>query len=147
MTTMNTTVRRSRIVSSSSLRKTVMIVFTQCPPLLRPVSARAIPSRAPGTSDLVNLHRAHEARLRVDHRGRPRGLAFTQSTDSGQTFAAPIVVPGSADPALGDNGSPQGLLMKRLAVNEAGAIAVVNSTFSRGKTSHIWLLRGQSAGR
>ncbi len=41
----------------------------------------------------------------------------------------------------------QGLLMRKLAVNGAGAVAVVNSTFKRNQTSHIWLFRGQVAGR
>jgi hypothetical protein len=77
---------------------------------------------------------------------RPRGLGFTVSRDAGRTFASPAVLPGSADPALGHNGSRQGLLMRKLAVNAAGAIAVVNSTFQRSKTSHVWLFRGHRAG-
>jgi hypothetical protein len=32
--------------------------------------------------------------------------------------------------------------MRKLAVNAAGAIAVVNSTFKRGERSHVWLFRG-----
>ena len=77
----------------------------------------------------------------------PRGLGFTYSHDGGRTFASPSVVPGSVDPALGVNGSQQGLLMRKLAVNGAGAVAVVNSTFRLSQTSHIWLFRGQAAGR
>ena len=80
-------------------------------------------------------------------RRRPRGLGFTVSRDAGRTFASPSVIPGSADPALGYNGSRQGLLMRKLAVNAAGAIAVVNSTFQRSETSHVWLFRGHRAGR
>ncbi len=41
----------------------------------------------------------------------------------------------------------EGLLMRKLAVNRVGAVAVVNSTFKRNQTSHIWLFRGQAAGR
>ena len=78
---------------------------------------------------------------------RPQGLGFTYSSDGGRTFASPSVVPGSADPALGFSGGQQGLLMEKLAVNEAGSIAVVNSTFKRNERSHIWLFRGQAAGR
>ncbi|MFQ5936320.1 MAG: sialidase family protein [Acidiferrobacterales bacterium] len=74
--------------------------------------------------------------------GRPRGLGFTASSDAGRTFAPPLIVPGSADPALGHNGSRQGSLMRKLAVNAAGAIAIVNSTFKRGERSHVWLFRG-----
>ena len=77
----------------------------------------------------------------------PRGLGLTYSSDGGRTFAAPSVIPGSVDPALGTNGSQQGLLMRKLAVNRAGTVAVVNSTFKRNQTSHIWLFRGQVAGR
>jgi hypothetical protein len=41
----------------------------------------------------------------------------------------------------------QGLLMDKLAVNESGAVAVVNSTFQRNEASHVWLIRGQATGR
>jgi hypothetical protein len=82
-----------------------------------------------------------------DRGGRPRGLGFTVSRDAGRTFASPSVVPGSADPALGHNGSRQGLLMRKLAVNAAGAIAVVNSTFKGGERSHVWLFRGHRTER
>jgi len=74
---------------------------------------------------------------------RPRGLAYASSHDGGATFSAPAVVPGSADPSLGFNGSQQGLLMEKLAVNDAGHLAVVNSTFDRGNASRVWLYRGQ----
>ena len=80
-------------------------------------------------------------------RNYPRGLGMTYSSDGGRTFASPSVIPGSVDPALGTNGSQQGLLMRKLAVNGAGTVAVVNSTFKRNQTSHIWLFRGQVAGR
>ena len=82
-----------------------------------------------------------------DRRDRSRGLGFTVSRDAGRTFELPLVVPRSADSALGYNGSRQGLLMRKLAVNAAGAIAVVNSTFKRGESSHVWLFRGHRAGR
>jgi hypothetical protein len=81
-----------------------------------------------------------------DRKARPRGLGFTVSRDAGRTFASPSVVPGSADPALGDSGGRQGLLMRKLDVNRAGAIAVVTSTFKRNKASHVWLFRGHRIG-
>ncbi len=81
-----------------------------------------------------------------DRREWPRGLGFTVSRDAGQTFAPSSMVPGSADTVLGHNGSRQGLLMRKLAVNAAGTIAIVNSTFERGKRSHVWLFRGHRAG-
>ena len=78
---------------------------------------------------------------------RPRGLAYTTSSDGGDTFDAPSVVPGSADPTHGFNGSQQGLLMEKLATNATGGLAVVNSTFDRGNESHVWLYRGQTSDR
>jgi hypothetical protein len=75
--------------------------------------------------------------------GRPRGLGVTASTDGGATFAAPSIVPGTGDPRDGFNGSQQGLLMRKLAVNASGAIAVVNSTFQAAGRSRVQLFRGQ----
>ncbi|MDH3284860.1 MAG: glycoside hydrolase [Acidobacteriota bacterium] len=77
-----------------------------------------------------------------ERNARPSGLAFTMSTNAGRTFAPASSVPGAADPSLGHNGSRQGLLMKKLAVNAKGAIAVVNSTFKSREKSRIWLFRG-----
>jgi hypothetical protein len=77
-------------------------------------------------------------------RGRPVGLGMTRSTDGGTSFESPQLVPGSADPALGFNGSQQGLLMNKLAVNRRGALAVVNSTFRHNDSSTIWLYRGHT---
>jgi hypothetical protein len=51
------------------------------------------------------------------------------------------------DPALGVNGSQQGLLMRKLAVNGAADVAIVNSTFKRDQSSSIWLIRGRVAER
>lgn len=78
---------------------------------------------------------------------RSRGLGLSYSDNGGRSFAPPSQVPGSADPELGFNGSQQGLLMRKLAVNDAGAIAVVNSAFNPGKSSHVWLFRGQATSR
>jgi len=77
-------------------------------------------------------------------RGYSQGLGFTVSSDAGRSFASPVVLPGSSGPANGLNGSQQGLLMKKLAVNSEGAVAVVNSTFASGKKSRVWLLRRNS---
>ena len=67
----------------------------------------------------------------------PQGLGFTHSSDIGRTFATPSVVPGSVNMALGVNGSQQRLLMKKFAVNRAGEIAIVNSTFKWNEASPI----------
>jgi hypothetical protein len=78
---------------------------------------------------------------------RSTALAYTRSSDGGDIFAAPSVVPGTDDPDHGFNGSQQGLLMEKLAVNAAGDLAVVNSTFDRGTASHVWLYRGRTIHR
>ncbi|MDX1402326.1 MAG: sialidase family protein [Kiloniellales bacterium] len=92
-----------------------------------------------------NIYVAWE--LFANPKGYSRGLGYTTSSDGGRTFALPSVIPGSVDPAHGVNGSQQGLLMRKLAVNGAGRIAVVNSTFKKNRASRIWLTRGQASGR
>jgi hypothetical protein len=72
---------------------------------------------------------------------RPRGLALAVSSDGGQTFTAPVLVPDSA--GAGWNGSLQGMLMRKLAVNRNGAFAIVNSSFMEKQASRAWLMRGQ----
>ena len=72
---------------------------------------------------------------------RPRGLALAVSNDGGDTFPAPLLVPDSA--GAGWNGSLQGLLMRKLAVNRHGALAIVNSSFEEKERSRVWLMRGQ----
>ncbi|KQT14325.1 sialidase family protein [Ramlibacter sp. Leaf400] len=83
------------------------------------------------------------AELQEDLRQRPRGLAFAVSTDGGATFAAPQLVPNSRDPGGGFNGSSQGLLVPKLAVNARGDVVVVNSALSEGSHSRVWLVGGR----
>ncbi len=78
-----------------------------------------------------------------DPRSRPLGTGFVLSTDGGERFSEPAMIPGSNDPELGFNGSLQGLLMAPLAMDESGRVAVVNSTFLPGERSAIWLQTGQ----
>jgi hypothetical protein len=80
------------------------------------------------------------------HRERPRGLGLVVSRDGGRSFSVPAVVPGSIDPAGGSNGSQQGLLMKKLAVNSAGAVAIANSSLKEGERSRVWLIRARTVG-
>jgi hypothetical protein len=80
-----------------------------------------------------------------EDRQRPRGLGHALSRDSGRTFSAPALVPESAAPPRHWNGSHQGLLMRKLAVNAHGAVAVVNSSLRDSHGSRVWLMRGQSA--
>lgn len=82
-----------------------------------------------------------------DRRQRPHGLGFTVSRDGGDTFAEPEVVPQSDSSDLGFSGSLQGSLMARLAVNAAGELALVGSTFAEGRSSHVWLWRRSAAAR
>lgn len=49
------------------------------------------------------------------------------------------------DPAFAMNGSLHGLLMRKLAVNEAGDVAVANSSFAPGEASRIVLVQGRVA--
>ncbi len=70
-----------------------------------------------------------------------KGLAVASSADAGATFSAPAVIPGSVDPEGGANGSNQGKLMRRLAVND-GVIAIANSSLKHGAKSRVWLIRG-----
>jgi hypothetical protein len=109
----------------------------------------------------IALASAHFPALGVDGRGHvyviwemlarrlphPRGLGFTFSGDGGQTFAPPAVIPGSIPAGEGVNGSLQGLLMRKLAVDRSGALAIVNSSFWANQGSQVWLLRGQAGRR
>ncbi|MGQ0428452.1 MAG: sialidase family protein [Gammaproteobacteria bacterium] len=75
-------------------------------------------------------------------REHARGLAIAVSQDGGSSFTPPDQVPGSSDPAGGWNGSNQGFLMKKLAVNGRGAMALVNSSLKPGERSRVWFIRG-----
>jgi len=77
----------------------------------------------------------------AEHPLRSRGLALAVSADSGRTFSAPVLVPESTDG--GWNGSLQGMLMRKLAVNRSGAFAIVNSSIRENQGSRVWLVRGQ----
>ncbi len=82
----------------------------------------------------------------LPNRRRPsRGLAFTVSRDGGASFAPPELVPASDQPHKGVNGSLQGSLMSKLAVNAEGAAALVNSSFVPDEASRIRLWRRPAA--
>jgi hypothetical protein len=107
-------------------------------PLPEGVVSASFPALALDERD--NVHVLWE--LFPDARRHPRGLALAHSLDGGDTFTAPAMVPGSADPAGGVNGSQQGLLMRKLAVGGGGTIAVVNSSFRQKHPSRVWMVRG-----
>jgi hypothetical protein len=75
--------------------------------------------------------------------GRSQSLGFTYSSDAGQHFARPARVPGSGDPSGGSNGSQQGLLGKKLAVDRFARLAIVNSSLVPDERSRVWLMRGR----
>jgi hypothetical protein len=77
------------------------------------------------------------------HRQNPRGLGITVSQNGGKEFTPPQRIPGSADPAGGTNGSHQGHLMRKLAIQEDGTILVVNSSLEINEKSRVWLMRGR----
>ena len=75
---------------------------------------------------------------------RPGSLQIAASLDGGERFARPAPVPGSAAPPGAGNGSHQGLLGKKLAVDGRGRFAIVNSSVLPGVSSRVWLMRGQA---
>ena len=80
----------------------------------------------------------------AEHPLRARGLGLALSRDGGASFETGAV-PDSA--GAGRNGSLQGRLMRKLAVNPGGAFVVVNSSFKEKEQSRVWLARGQLAPR
>ena len=107
----------------------------------QPPASAAFPSL--GVDDLGGVYVLWEAY--PDPREPPRGLVMAHSADGGDTFGGPAIVPGSDGGGM--NGSRQGLLMRKLAVNGAGEVAVVNSTLRPGESSRVWLMRGERAPR
>ena len=73
--------------------------------------------------------------------GHAQSLGITLSRDGGRSFSAPARVPESEALEGGSNGSQQGLLGKKLAVDRDGRIAIVNSSLLPGAHSRVWLMR------
>ncbi len=53
-----------------------------------------------------------------DRKSRSRALGFTYSNDGGRSFAPPALIPDIANPALGENGSRQGMLMLSVVISD-----------------------------
>lgn len=113
---------------------------------------RAVSIPLPASADSAHYpHLAVDAAGRVvvayelypDHRREPLGLGISMSVDGGRSFSEPEEVPHSADPAGGTNGSHQGRLMEKLAVNDDGGVAIANSSMVQGRQSRVWLIRGE----
>ena len=76
---------------------------------------------------------------------RPLGLGHALWSEAAGGFSPATIVPGTADAELGFNGSQQGLLMRKLAAGDDGAVAVVNSRFREGEDSQVRLFLGSRA--
>lgn len=74
----------------------------------------------------------------------PRGLALVWSRDGGERFSLPEIVPGTHDPTLGVSGSRQGKLMRLLAADRSGRIALASSHFREGQSSRIRVIVGRT---
>lgn len=81
-----------------------------------------------------------------DMAGRPQGLGVAWSLDAGKRFTRPQRVPGSSDPAGAGNGSQQGLLGVKLAMDRNGRFAIANSSLLPGRDSRVWLMWGRLPG-
>lgn len=108
-------------------------------PLSEELAGTGFPSLALGPDGTVHLL----WELFPERRLRPRGLGYALSRDGGDGFTEPAVVPGTADPELGINGSLQGLLTRKLAVGRDGRIAAVNSRIREGEDSRVRLHLGR----
>ena len=110
-----------------------------------PLPASAESARFPSL-DLDAAGRVYVAyELYPDAGNEARGLGISISADEGRSFSRPEAVPNSASPDGGINGSHQGKLMEKLAVNNDGHIALVNSSLKRDVRSRVWLIRGEFA--
>jgi hypothetical protein len=67
----------------------------------------------------------------------PQGLELVVSRDGGEHFSSPVRVPGTDDATLGATGSRQGKLMRLLAANSSGTLALASSHFLEGKSSRV----------
>jgi len=105
----------------------------------RPISRPGAGFPAIGTDANGGVYVTYELFPRDEE--RPRGMGIAVSRDGGRSFSAPETIPGSADAQGAPNGSFQGLLMQKLAVNRHGELAVVNSSLKDGERSRVWLLR------
>lgn len=76
-------------------------------------------------------------------RSYPQGLGLSVSLDSGEKFSNPEIVPGSVPPENATNGSQQGLLMDKIAVDKHGNIFIVNSSLRRKHNSQVWIMKGK----
>lgn len=74
---------------------------------------------------------------------RPLALAHARGQGTPESFSDPSLVPGTGTEEVGAQGGLQGLLMRKLAVNSEGRVAVVNSSWRRNEQSSIQLLIGR----
>ena len=70
-----------------------------------------------------------------------KGLRHTFASSAGLTD--PAAIPHSRDAAGALSGSQQGILGRKLASGPEGMIALVDSSLTPGRGSHIWVMRGR----
>ncbi|HXH74128.1 MAG TPA: sialidase family protein [Bacteriovoracaceae bacterium] len=104
-----------------------------------PAPDSIVSSRYPDLS-LSGRHIYVSWELYHDVKSDSSGLGMAISSDAGQNFSAPSIIPGSKDPEGGTNGSHQGLLNSKLASNTSGLVSIVNSSLKLNKHSRIWLM-------
>jgi hypothetical protein len=116
--------------------------FASARTISSPLPAGAVAASSPAleTDESGTIYALFE--LHADARDQPRGLALSISRNGGRNFSPPMLVSASRDSAGGANGSQQGSLMSKLAVNANGDIAVANSSFKARQRSRVWLVRG-----
>ena len=102
------------------------------------VDGSGFPSLALGGSDAVYL----VWELYPQSGEPPRGLGLAVSRDGGDTFSETAVVPGTAEPGHGVNGSLQGRFGRKLAAGTRSRFAVVNSRVAPGEGSRVRLVAG-----
>jgi hypothetical protein len=94
---------------------------------------------------LLRLHAQEEFPSNQSINQSIRGLGHASSTDGGESFSPPALVPGlGGDRASGFNGSQQGLLAAKLATSTNGRLAMANSLFIPGDTSQIRFVSRES---
>jgi hypothetical protein len=73
----------------------------------------------------------------------PKGMGMSVSEGKEINFSEPFPIRYSASPDGGYNGSLQGQLMEKIAVNESGKVFIINSSFTLNRQSRIWIISGK----
>lgn len=91
--------------------------------------------------DNNNIYVLSELFIGQEFRSRGLGLIYwNMKEDNNFNF---FVIRDDRKDNLGINGSLQGVLSDKLAINSEGKIVIINSTFNKNNSSHIWLYRSE----